>query len=173
MEQYIWLFPIIFIFHDMEEIIGFEIWFQINEKILSEKYPFVLKTYKNSSTEGLALAVFEELIICILFSVLARYTDIKFFQFLWLGVFISCTLHFVMHMGQSIIIRQYIPALITSVICLPISILIIKECISALGCTTATITEFSFIGIVVVLLNMKFAHFLMKKFTKEMNIIQK
>lgn len=171
MEKYIWLFPIIFIFHDMEEIIGLEMWLQRNEKMLEEKYPFVLKTYKNSSTEGLALAVFEELIICILFSVLARYTDIQFFHFLWLGGFIACALHFVMHIGQSIIIRQYIPALITSIICLPISILIIKDCISVLGCTTATITVFSFIGIVVVLLNMKFAIFLMKKFTKEMNII--
>jgi hypothetical protein len=99
--------------------------------------------------------------------------DIKFFQLLWLGGFIACTLHFVMHIGQSIIIRQYIPALITSIICLPISILIIKESISALGYTTITITLFSFIGIFVVLLNIKFAHFLMKKFTKEMNIIQK
>jgi hypothetical protein len=157
----------------MEEVIGLEIWLQRNEKMLAEKYPFVLKTYKNSSTEGLALAVFEELIICILFSVLARYTDIKFFQFFWLGGFIACTLHFVMHIGQSVIIRQYIPALITSIICLPISILIIKECISVLGCTAVTTTVFSFIGIVVVLLNMKFAHFLMKKFTKGMNIIQK
>lgn len=170
MEQYIWLFPILFIFHDMEEVIGTELWLQRNEKMLAEKYPFILKALNNSSTEGFALAVYEELILCILFSILALYTDIKLFQLLWLGGFIACTLHFVMHIGQSIIIRQYIPAFITSIICLPISLLIIKKCISALGCTTATIIVFSLIGIVIVFLNLKFSLFLMKKFTKKFKI---
>ena len=74
MDRYIWLFPIIFIFHDMEEVIGFGGWLKRNEKMLAVKYPFVLKTYKNFSTEGLALAVYEELIVCIALSALALYT---------------------------------------------------------------------------------------------------
>ena len=39
MEKYVWLFPLIFIFHDMEEIIGFGIWFKRNEEMLAKKYP--------------------------------------------------------------------------------------------------------------------------------------
>ncbi|MDE7422980.1 MAG: HXXEE domain-containing protein [Lachnospiraceae bacterium] len=168
MEKYIWLFPIIFIFHDMEEIIGFGIWLQKNTKMLAEKYPFVLKTYNNFSTEGFDLAVFEELIVCIAFSALALYTNTEFFRLLWLGGFIACTLHFIIHIGQSIIIRQYIPSLITSIICLPISIWIISECISILilQFNIIKIVLFSLIGIIVVLLNLKFAQSLIGKLQK-------
>ncbi|HHS9349233.1 HXXEE domain-containing protein [Clostridioides difficile] len=35
MEKYIWLFPLLFIFHDMEEIIGFGIWLKkINQCLI-------------------------------------------------------------------------------------------------------------------------------------------
>ncbi|MGN0386744.1 MAG: HXXEE domain-containing protein [Lachnospiraceae bacterium] len=44
MENYVWLFPILFIFHDMEEIIGFGIWREKNRKLLKEKYPNIWKS---------------------------------------------------------------------------------------------------------------------------------
>lgn len=126
MEKYIWLFPIIFIVHDMEEIIGFGIWLQRNQKMLAE---------------------------C--------------FKLLWLGGFIACTLHFIVHIRQSVFIRKYIPALITSMICLPISIWIISECISILECKTEKIVLFGFIGIIIVSVNVKFAQSLIGFFTKK------
>lgn len=173
MEQYVWLFPLLFIFHDMEEIIGFGIWLQKNKEMLAKKYPFVWKTYRSFSTEGFSLAVFEEFIVCIAFSVLALYTNTEFFKLLWLGGFIACTLHYIIHVGQSIIVRQYIPALITSMICLPISILVILRCIAALECRVAEIAAFSFGGIVVVSLNLKFAQFLMGRFTEKKTVRSK
>lgn len=142
MEKYIWLFPVIFIFHDMEEIIGFGIWLKRNIEWLDKKYPFVSRTYKNFSTEGFALAVFEELV--------------------------ACTLHFAVHIGQSIIIKQYIPAVITSILCLPISIWIIVKCITRLQRNGNQLFIFSMIGILIVALNLKFAQLLMGKFTVKM-----
>lgn len=99
MEKYIWLFPIVFIFHDMEEIIGFGLWLNGNKKTLGEKYPRILNTYKNFSTEGFSLAVFEELVLCIFFSLLALLSDINAFRLLWLGGFIGCAVHFIIHIG--------------------------------------------------------------------------
>lgn len=142
MEKYIWLFPVIFIFHDMEEIIGFGIWLKRNIEWLDKKYPFVSRTYKNFSTEGFALAVFEELV--------------------------ACTLHFAVHIGQSIIIKQYIPAVITSILCLPISIWIIVKCLTRLQGNGNQLFTFSMIGILIVALNLKFAQLLMGKFTVKM-----
>jgi len=133
--------------------------------MLAEKYPFVLKTYHNFSTEGFALAVFEEFVVCLSFSALALYTNTEFFKLLWLGGFIACSLHFILHIGQSIIIRQYIPSLITSIICLPVSIRIIGKCISILECETEKMILFSLIGIIVVILNLKFAQSLIGKLT--------
>ena len=51
MEKYIWLFPLLFIFHDMEEIIGFGIWLKKNKSMLDKKYPFISKVYENYSID--------------------------------------------------------------------------------------------------------------------------
>lgn len=166
-EKYVWLFPIIFIFHDMEEIIGFGLWLKKNRKLLKEKYPWVLDTYWNFSTEGFSLAVFEELILCITFSALALLLNINVLWYFWLGCFIACTLHFVIHIGQSIIMKQYIPATITSVICLPISIWIIAECISAMGNEWWLATVFVALGITVTAINLRLAQKMIGWFTKK------
>lgn len=167
MEKYVWLFPIIFIFHDMEEVIGFGLWLKNNKKILSEKYPGILNTYKDFSTEGFSLAVFEELVLCIAFCVLAFLLDIQALWYLWLGGFIACTLHFIIHIGQAILIKQYIPAIITSIICLPISIFIIFKCFLTIQNAWWYVTIFIIVGIVIVAVNLKFAQKLIGWFTRK------
>ncbi|MCC0649355.1 HXXEE domain-containing protein [Clostridioides sp. ZZV15-6598] len=171
MEKYIWLFPLLFIFHDMEEIIGFGIWLKKNKSMLDKKYPFISKNYENYSTEGMAFAVFEELILCLIFCILAVITDNQYVYLLWLGSFIAYTLHLIIHIGQSIIIRKYIPSLITSIICLPISIWCISKSIYILDCEISTTILYSMIGIIIVALNLKFAQSLIGKFTKWMSNI--
>ena len=80
MKEYVWLFPIIFMFHDMEEIIGFKFFLRQNEAELQKRFPFFLRRYENFSTEGFALAVYEELILCIAISALAYFIDLNFFM---------------------------------------------------------------------------------------------
>ena len=63
MVTYIWLFRLLFIFHDMEEIVGFMPWMNKHKQLLQEKAPLFLRLHDGLSTEGFALAVFEELII--------------------------------------------------------------------------------------------------------------
>ncbi|HFL3855184.1 TPA: HXXEE domain-containing protein [Clostridioides difficile] len=171
MEKYIWLFPLLFIFHDMEEIIGFGIWLKKNKSMLDKKYPFISKIYENYSTEGMAFAVFEEFILCIIFCILTVITENQYVYLLWLGSFIAYTLHLVIHIGQSIIIRKYIPSLITSIICLPISIWCISKSIYIVDCEMNTTILYSIIGIIIVALNLKFAQSLIGKFTKWMSNI--
>ncbi len=166
MEKYVWLFPLLFIFHDMEEIIGFGIWYKRNKTMLDERFPAISKSYGDYSTEGMAAAVYEELILCIAFCLMAIVTDR---YALWLGGFIAYAVHLVMHIGQSIVIRSYIPALVTSTIALPVSIWIIKECIGLLGYSAGTVVFYSVIGIAVVGLNLKLAHLLLSRFTRWMN----
>lgn len=162
MEKYVWLFPILFIFHDMEEIVGFGWWINKNKEMLITRFPKISKTYENYSTEGMALAVFEELILCILICMISLVTD---WYALWLGGFIAYAVHLLIHIGQSIVIRKYIPALVTSIIALPISIYYIFKGIEVLNYSTAYVFMFSFIGILVVGLNLKFAHWIMDKYT--------
>lgn len=166
MEKYVWLFPLLFIFHDMEEIIGFGIWYKRNKAMLDERFPAISKSYADYSTEGMAAAVYEELLLCIAFCIMATATG-KYA--LWLGGFIAYAAHLVMHIGQSIAIRSYIPALATSIVALPASIWIIKQCIRLMGYSAGTVILYSVIGIAVVGLNLKFAHLLLSWFTRWMN----
>lgn len=170
MSSYVWLFPLIFIFHDMEEIIGYGVWLKNNKAFLMKKYPWAIAPYKDFSTEGFSLAVFEELVLCIVFCVIMSITNNKIISYLWLGGFIGCALHFVIHIGQSIIIKKYIPALITSIICLPISILIIVKCINSIACNLLMPVIFMVVGIVIVAINLKLAQKIIGWFTRKMSI---
>lgn len=170
MEKYVWLFPIIFIFHDMEEVIGFGIWLKANKQMLYEKYPNILNTYKDFSTEGFALAVFEELVLCIAFSASALLLDIQPLWYLWLGGFIACTLHFIIHIGQAILMRQYIPAAVTSIICLPISLWILYKCFLTINSEWWYVAIFIVVGILAVAVNLKFAQKMIGWFTRKMGL---
>ena len=43
LKEYIWFFPLIFIFHDMEEKIGFGMWLKNKKDTLEKKCPSMLK----------------------------------------------------------------------------------------------------------------------------------
>lgn len=92
MVTYIWLFPLLFIFHDMEEIVGFMPWMNKHKQLLQEKAPLFLKLHDGLSTEGFALAVFEELIIVLIFSLVALIGHHRILYLIWLGGFVAYTL---------------------------------------------------------------------------------
>ena len=164
MREYVLLLPILFIFHDMEEIIGFGRFFQKNPDIF-ERFPRVTAPYRNYSTAGMALAVYEEFIPFFGVSLLAYYYPGEVLNALWYGLMVSLTVHFLIHIGQSVYIRKYIPSLITSIICLPVSLVIIVKCMDFI--------EFDFpamlciiVGIIGMIVNLKFAHMLMHWYVK-------
>ena len=85
MAFYLWMFPLLFIFHDMEEIIGLVPWIRLNKTLLTQKAPTILKLHKEMTTEGFALAVFEEFILVLSITFLAYVTQSRTFELVWLG----------------------------------------------------------------------------------------
>ncbi|MDD6038548.1 MAG: HXXEE domain-containing protein [bacterium] len=160
MNEIIWLFPILFILHDMEEIIGLESWLKKNMAFLEQKFPKISKTFQQYSTRGMAAAVMEELILCIAICVITRFTG---FYGLWLGTFLAYTFHLVVHLFQSIVLKKYIPAVITGMICLPISIWLLVISIGMLHYPCLQVILYGFIGIVIIAGNLKIAHWIMHK----------
>ncbi|MEE3400298.1 MAG: HXXEE domain-containing protein, partial [Eubacterium sp.] len=59
--------------------------------------------------------------------------------------------------GHSIYLRKYIPCVITSAICLPISILILINCAGFMDWNTALVISVV-IGILFMIVNLKIAH---------------
>lgn len=162
MKEYILLLPILFIFHDMEEIVGFEIFFKKNPEMF-ERFPKITAPYRNLKTPGFALAVYEEFIPFFGISLLAYFFPGKILDSIWLGLMLSLTAHFLVHVGQALYIRKYIPSLITSVICLPASIFILVKCFSKIEFTLLT-ALIILVTIPLMMINLKIAHQLMFKF---------
>ena len=169
MKDIIWLFPLLFIFHDLEEIIGFIPWLQRNEQLLAKKATVILKAHKDLSTEGFALAVAEEFVVVLFVSFFAIFYHTRFLYLIWLGGFVAFALHLVLHILQAIWIRRYIPALATSILCLPVSSIIIWKTTTLLHVNTIELLVFSLIGILIVIVNLFFALWLGKQFSVRLN----
>ena len=164
MREYILLLPILFIFHDMEEIIGFKRFFEKNPWVF-EKYPRITKAYRIFSTEGMALGVYEEFIPFFGISLLAYFFPNRILNTIWFALLLSLTVHFVIHIVLCIFIKKFIPSLVTSLICLPVSILIVINCVPLMqfdpGSLVLIVATAS-----IMMLNLKFAHRLMERFNR-------
>lgn len=161
----IWLFPILFIFHDFEEIIFIEAWISKNRIYLSERFPKLSKKllphFGNITTPSFAFGVAEEFILISIITVISYVIN---WHSLWLGLFIAFTLHLVVHCFQALILRKYVPAIITSVICLPICIYIIEYTVQLF--TLRTVVIYSILGFIIMVVNLGIVHKFMSTVSK-------
>ena len=153
----IWLFPILFIFHDFEEIIFMRAWISKNRSYLSNKFPRLSKKllphFDNITTSSFALGVAEEFILISIITIISYVTN---WYNLWIGSFIAFTLHLVVHCFQALIVRKYVPAIVTSIICLPICMYIIKKAIQL--STLNTVILYSILGFIIMVINLYVIH---------------
>lgn len=113
--QVMWLFPVVFMLHDFEEIVMFKAWFARNGARLEARFPSVarwlLPHMASISTPGFALAVAEELLIFSLVTLIAIQVGL---YAMWAGMVVAFLLHLVMHFGQFVAWRGYVPVIATS-----------------------------------------------------------
>lgn len=100
------LFPIIFMLHEFEEIIGFKHWVTKDGAWIAKKYPKVAKQisfYERLSVPAFALAVLEEFIIIGIVTVWAL--TLQWYN-VWIAVFSGFSLHILIHIGQWMIVKN-------------------------------------------------------------------
>ena len=162
MREYILLLPILFIIHDMEEIIGFERFYKKNGDLF-EKFPKITMRFKGVKADAFALAVYEEFIPFFGVSLLAYYFPGKVLYALWYSLMLALTWHFVMHIGQSILIKRLVPSLITSIICLPFGVIILYKCAEFIVFDVMTLILIV-VGIIFMVVNLFIAHIIMHRY---------
>lgn len=113
----------------------------------------------------------EEFVVVLLVSFFALICHTRLLYLIWLGGFVAFAFHLVVHILQAIWIRRYIPALTTSILCLPVSSIIIWKASTLLRVNTSELLFFSLIGILIVISNLFFALWLGKQFSKWVNKI--
>jgi hypothetical protein len=153
----IWLFPIAFMLHDFEELIGFEPWLKRHGSDVRAKLQKVLPTalmprvgaLLGKSTTEFAVPV------CLIFllTAISSFIAVELHSYaFFLAASAAFTLHGLMHIGQSIAMHRYVPALATSIlIVLPYGVLLYPRLVAEGIVTWPGLLLYGLIGIVAIL----------------------
>ena len=163
--EYLYLLPIVFMIHEFEEIIMLPTWLDKNKAMLYMRFPFMKdKVDSLSNAPVFALTVLEEFIIisaCTVMSICMN--DLT----AWYCCLIAFGLHLIVHIIQFLVIRKYIPVIVTSVLCLPYCIWVFIQ-VKDYYTLNETLL-WGFVGVVVCVLNLLLMHKISPKLWSWMN----
>lgn len=150
-----WMFPLLFIIHDMEEIITAKKWCAKGYKgqIHLPFTPFG----NTKSTEGFSIGVYEELILWCIATLLG---NISGFYGLWYGLLVMNIVHLLLFhiIVLPLSYRRYVPGEITAWITLLPCCYILKIAQDILQYSAMKMAIWIIISVVFAFANMKFLH---------------
>lgn len=165
-KELIWMLPVIFIIHDMEEIIFAKTWIDKSKHLFENKK---IKPFGEFiSTESFSVAVLEELIIV---TGVTLYSSLTHNYIVWWAMSFVVVVHFVPHIVSIIIFKGFVPGVCTSFILLPIGVYMLVESLSLFEYTVQGLIISSIIVTVIFLVNLKWLHKMMPLFDKVINKI--
>ncbi|MDO4462147.1 MAG: HXXEE domain-containing protein [Bacteroidia bacterium] len=153
-------FPLAFIIHDLEEMLFQHRWLVAHRESLSRRFPrmrFVIEHLSGLSTKAFAVAVLEELVVLLLATAYVLVGG-RYAVEIWSALFIAFSVHLLVHLGQGLLVSGYVPGVITSILMLPFggygdhSIWLVMSGWEML--------MWGVIGVVVMVVNLRFAHWL-------------
>ncbi|AAK78698.1 hypothetical protein BJV85_003287 [Clostridium acetobutylicum] len=113
----IWLFPIIFMIHDFEEILMINVWQEKNKQYIQSRKGKYIPYNFNGSTASIAFGVALEFVII---SALTTICYLLSSFIAWFGFFTAFTLHLIFHIIMTINFKKYVPGVATSIIFIPL-----------------------------------------------------
>lgn len=120
-------FPVVFMFHEFEELIGLTPWLSRNKNALTNRFPSLRKPLQKLSTlsaPAFAVAVFEEFMVVGVVTLWAVFTG---GHYAWVAMFLAFSFHLLVHIAQWLVVRRYIPMIVTSVLCLPYCVYVLMQ----------------------------------------------
>ena len=156
-------FLLIFLIHDGEEIIVQHRWVQTHRNQLGIKLKrlrLLVQHLAGLTTRGFAIAVLEEFVLLLAVTVYAFIGGPLALQ-IWMALFVAFCLHFLMHIGQSVFLRSYVPGLITSVLFIPYAYFGLRYIYDEIGLLLLVILALC--GVLVLAINLPLAHWLGRK----------
>jgi len=113
----LWLFPVVFMFHDFEELMFWESWFTKNGAEITRRVPsFMTKQVSSIVRKSTTQFV---LPVCLIFGLIVAATFIAAELQSYHLFLVSSSLfvvHGFMHLGQALVLRRYVPAVISSAV---------------------------------------------------------
>jgi hypothetical protein len=140
-------------FHDFEEILFWELWLKRNSAEIRRRMPaFLEKQVDAIMGKSTAQFSFPVLLIFSL-TALASFLAVEYASY---GLFLMASgaffLHGFMHIGQAVVLRRYVPAVITStVIVIPYGIILYRRLLGEGIVTVSALLIYLLLGIVLIL----------------------
>lgn len=153
-------FPLAFIIHDAEELMAQHRWMLRHRESLISKFPRlerIIEHLSGLSTLSFAVAALEELIVLFLATQWIL-IDGWLATEIWSALFIAFSIHLLVHIGQGIVVRGYVPGLVTSILLLPYSYFGMQSIWNYMSITEIIIWGLA--GIVFMVVNLRFAHWI-------------
>lgn len=167
----VWLFPILFMMHDFEEIIFLRSWFFHYREYMTRRFPKItmrLASHLELSPQAFSLGVAEEFLIISGVTVFS----FAFHNYLvWFGLFFAFTLHLLLHLIQCILLRKYIPSVVTAAAVLPYCVYTYAKTFEIAVQPPMIIS--AVLSTVLMSLNLIFIHHMMKLFDKWLDTYEK
>lgn len=113
----LWLFPIVFMFHDFEELLTIENWMTHNKEKVFAAVPKFMHKYMHSSfqmtTIQYATDIFWLFLIITTATILAVFFSFYYLFLMFLTILFA---HVFTHMGHALYLRKYTPGVITAIL---------------------------------------------------------
>lgn len=163
MNAMIWLFPVLFMLHDFEEIILVEAWKKRYKSKLDRIKSGKLVFSGCDKTSAFSIGVAIEFLIFSLVTLLSSWRGTYSF---WYVLFLGFTIHLIGHCLICILYKFYVPGVITSILFLPVSIYLLYAAYQRLSLTVAQVIIYGVMGILAALLLIQVLHKCMGMFEK-------
>lgn len=152
--------------HDFEEIIMFKPWLVKNRSEKKRRFSkldtfFTKKRIYSLSTSGFAVAVLHEFVLISVITILSLWYENYHW---WFAAFSAYFIHLLIHVGQLVIWRKYIPVILTSVISLPYCVYTLYVFIKTEQVSFETMLLWTLIGLAVTFFSLLSAFNLAFKF---------
>ena len=160
------LFILAFIVHDGEEVAVQHKWVMSHGDALCAKHPMLRHLFnyiRKLNTKAFAIAALEELVLLIAITVYALIGG-PYAVELWSAIFMAFSIHLIVHVIQAIVVRGYVPGLVSSILLLPFSYHGMQRICNTFNASQLLL--YGMIGVVMMLSNLAFAHWLGMKNSK-------
>ena len=160
------LFILTFVVHDGEEVAVQHRWVTAHHAALSSRLPRLRRIFdhlQRMNTKAFLTAALEELVVLVAITIYALLGGAYAIE-LWTATFLAFSIHLVVHIIQAIVVRGYIPGLVSSILLLPFSYMVIHELCHQFS--PSQLLSYALIGLPLIVANLALAHYLGLKWGK-------
>lgn len=164
-ETLLWLLPVVFMIHDLEEIIMMKPWMNKHWLEIEKKFPKKIidkmETHRRLSVSAFALVVAEEFILITVFTFIA--VQYQLYNF-WAGLLIGFFIHLLVHIAQFLAFRKYVPFIFTAIPAAIFSIIALHDLSILTKLDTKMVIVWSVAFVLIIFFNLSFTIKLSLKF---------